>query len=732
MNNMLTKGMKVQNGVLYLGSHKISDIAREYDTPLYVYDEENIRYKLDLFKNNFKSDKYKCHVIYASKAFFCPYLSDIIKEYGMYMDSVSMGDLYMISKASFPAERVVLHGNNKDISELEYAISNNVGMIVVDNFEELKLLDKVSTEKQKLVNVILRVNPGIAAHTHEYIQTSTLNSKFGESVFDIKKIVEIIKYAKNTKYITMKGFHCHIGSSINDETSFTKATVAMLDFIMKVEKTCGFITTVLDLGGGFGIKYLPDDHPIDIKKMLKCIIDEVDQYISKFGLNIQELYIEPGRSIVGDSGVSLYTASMEKNTYGKKEYVFVDGGMTDNIRPALYRAKYYADLADKMNDEKELVDIAGPCCESGDIIAEDTYLPKIQRGDIVIVYSTGAYGYSMSSNYNGRLKGSVIFVNKDKINYGVKRESLDDLTSHFPVSTNKRIFDCHSDMLFDLWTKKSRGIDDEFTRHVNQLNNSVVHGGIWTMYSPFDFDLVEACNIAIKQIDMKRLDDFQVILGIEGLRNLEKVEDLDVLYKMGFRHAMVTWNEANRYATGAKSDKDRGITEEGRKLYKRMEELGMIIDLAHLNEKCFYEALDIVHKNIMYSHGLCKIYCDHPRNITDDQMRALKKVDGLFGLTLADSFISKDEDKRTMDMFLKHVQHAISIMGIDNVCFGFDFMDYLSDFPNSNLKEVNNATLTYRIIEGLEKIGLKDDEIDKICYTNVYKRFGDKVMLRSK
>ncbi len=725
---MRTKLMKEINNNLYISNYKMSDLANKYKTPLYVYDEAHIRNKLDIFKNNFKSSKYECKVIYASKAFFAPYLANIISEYSMGLDSVSYGDLFMIKHSNFDMKNVVLHGNNKTIEEIEYAINNNVGYIIIDNLEEAKLIASIN----KKVNVLLRVNPGIEAHTHEYIQTSLLNSKFGESIYDKEKIEEIVKVCKNSNCIDFKGFHCHIGSSINQAKSFSETAKVMLGFLKDMEEACNYHFEVLNLGGGFGIKYLYEDTEIDLEKMLKEITSTVDEFLDENNMSLKTLMIEPGRSIVGDAGFTLYKAGITKETYGHKKYLFVDGGMTDNIRPALYQAKYEVDNCDNLNNNKELVDVVGPCCESGDIVAKDVYVGKAKPNDTIITYCTGAYGYSMSSNYNGSVRGNVIFVSEDKINVAIKREEFDDLCSHFPLQEEGyKIFDCHSDMLYDLWTKKSRGVKDEFTDyHVNQLHNSIIHGAIWTMYSEFEFDLIEACKIALNEIKMNKLDDFNVILGLEGLRNLKCIEDLDLLYNMGFRHAMVTWNEENKYATGAKSNPLRGFTEEGIKLLKRMEELDMIIDLAHLNEKSFYDALKHVNKNIIYSHGNCKALCDHPRNVTDDQMRALKKVDGLLGMTLADNFISKEIENRTMKRFMEHVKHAIDIMGIDNVCFGFDFMDYLVEFPNSNLIDVKDATLSYRIIEGLKSIGLSKEEINKITYYNIYNRFKDKIMLR--
>lgn len=293
-----------------------------------------------------------------------------------------------------------------------------------------------------------------------------------------------------------------------------------------------------------------------------------------------------------------------------------------------------------------------------------------------------------------------------------------------------KIFDIHSDMLYDLWQSKLKGIENRFEEfHVNQLKDSAISGGVWTMYSPSDFELIPALKMALEQIDMSKLSGFKVVLGLEGLRNLENVEQIDELYNMGFRHAMVTWNEENKYATGAKANPERGLTEEGKKLYKRMQELGMIIDLAHLNEKSFFEALEVVNKNIIYSHGCLKKFCGHVRNVTDEQMLALKKVDGLLGLTLANNFVNSDKSKQDLEHFLDHVDEAVKVMSIDNVCFGFDFMDYLSEFPNSNIKDVASAIDAYKIIDGLKSRGYNDEEIEKICYKNFYDRYKDKIML---
>jgi len=288
-----------------------------------------------------------------------------------------------------------------------------------------------------------------------------------------------------------------------------------------------------------------------------------------------------------------------------------------------------------------------------------------------------------------------------------------------------KIFDAHTDILYDLYVAKTKGINNRFVDvHVKQLTNSVIKGGIWTLYSPDKFNLIEAVRIALNEIKKDSLPGFEVVFGLEGLMNLEKVEDIDVLYDLGIRHAMLTWNEVNDYATGVAGPTDRGLTSEGKRLLDRMMELDMIIDVAHLNEKSFYDVLNYTNKNIIFSHGNVKTLCDHRRNLTIDQLKALKEANGLFGLTLAKNFVSKDPANQTLDYFLDHVEYAINIMGIDNVMFGFDFMDYLDDgFNDANLKEVNSAPLAYRIIDGLKTRGFKDEEIEKICYANFVNRF---------
>jgi diaminopimelate decarboxylase len=305
---------------------------------------------------------------------------------------------------------------------------NKVGYFVLDNLEEAIKVKELAAELQTEVNVLLRLNPGIEAHTHEYIQTSTINSKFGESIYDMDKILKIIDSLSDSKFVHFKGFHCHIGSSINQAKSFEDASLTMLKFVKDVEEKKDIKIEILNLGGGFGIKYLDDDASIDLKAMLHTITKTVDKYLDEYNLNIKELLIEPGRSIVGDSCFTLYKAGITKHTYGGKSYLFVDGGMTDNIRPALYQAKYDADIIGKENKEKNhMVTVAGKCCESGDLIIEGIMLPEAKKGDLLITYTTGAYGYSMSSNYNKALTPAVVFVEDGKDKLVSRRQTLDEL-----------------------------------------------------------------------------------------------------------------------------------------------------------------------------------------------------------------------------------------------------------------------------------------------------------------
>lgn len=293
-----------------------------------------------------------------------------------------------------------------------------------------------------------------------------------------------------------------------------------------------------------------------------------------------------------------------------------------------------------------------------------------------------------------------------------------------------RFFDIHTDILHDLNSHFPKQRERFLNYHLPQLQKSSLRGGIWTLYSPQDFNLLKALNNALSGIVWEELPDFDIVLGLEGLRNL-RIEDLEEVYQLGFRHAMLTWNEENIYATGVSGSKDRGLTSEGKKLLRKMEGLDMIIDLAHLNEKSFDDVLDFTDKNIIFSHGNLREFCDVSRNLSKRQLKRLREADGLLGLTLVGGFISLEQTKQNLDNFLVHLEAAIDIMGIDNIAFGFDFMDYF-DGGNFNIEEIPDASVLSKLVEVLEKRGFSEEDLKKISYENFYRRYQDKIIGRCK
>lgn len=420
--------MKINNdGVLEVGGMTVTDIKKEFGTPLYIIDEKLLRETCRLFADNFKSEKIDTEVIYASKAFLNIGMAKLINEEGLSMDVVSGGELFTAVKAGFPAEKIYFHGNNKTNDEIELAIKYNIGTIVLDNKQEIERLEKILKENDSKMSVMLRVNPGIDAHTHEYIKTSKMDSKFGESIYD-DDIYEISKYLDKSDVLDFKGFHCHIGSQIFEEESFIQAALAMLDFVKDIKDNAGVETTHLNLGGGFGVYYTEEDRPMDLALFLQNLTKKIEEKLESEDLGKMKILIEPGRSIISNSGSTLYEIGGTKETYGGKDYIFIDGGMGDNPRPALYQAKYEGAIANKMNDEKtNEYTIAGKCCESGDIIIKDLMLPKAEAGDLFIVSTTGAYNYSMASNYNRIPRPAVVFIQDGKGRVVVKRESYEDI-----------------------------------------------------------------------------------------------------------------------------------------------------------------------------------------------------------------------------------------------------------------------------------------------------------------
>lgn len=422
-------GFNIKNNSAYLHQYKLSEIAKEYQTPLYILDEIQLKKNFEDYQQYFKGKTFQSTIVYASKALLTPYICDLTKEYDFYMDSVSLGDLFVAKTSNFPMENIVLHGNNKSIEELEYALKNKVGYIVVDNLYELENLDYLVNQLKIASKILIRINPGIDAHTHKYIQTANHASKFGINIEDIKTIHQMIKIVKSSKYLNLCGFHSHIGSQIQQVEPFIAEIEKMSIFQNEIAKKYKLHLPLLNIGGGFGIKYTIEDQTLSIKEMMSLISHQIDKTLSKQKM-INHIMIEPGRSIVGNAGITLYTCNQIKHTLNKN-YLLIDGGMTDNIRPALYNAKYECDIVDKMNQKKEItVDIVGKACESGDIIRENVNIPNINHNDVLVVYATGAYNYSMASEYNNHLKPALIVIG-DKIKVISRRENLEDLNRFF-------------------------------------------------------------------------------------------------------------------------------------------------------------------------------------------------------------------------------------------------------------------------------------------------------------
>ncbi|WP_044747953.1 diaminopimelate decarboxylase [Bacillus alveayuensis] len=416
-----------EKGHLEIGGVDVVDLAQEYGTPLYIYDVALIRERARAFKQTFEKHGVKAQVAYASKAFSTVAMVQLAEEEGLSLDVVSGGELYTALKAGFPPERIHFHGNNKSYEELEMALQHKIGCIVVDNFYELSLLEQLSKQYGVTTSILLRVTPGIEAHTHDYILTGQEDSKFG---FDLNngQADEALEKALASMAFKVLGLHCHIGSQIFETTGFVLAAQKIFKKIRDWKEKFGFVPEVVNLGGGFGIRYTSEDDPIPASMYVEQIIDEVKKQVEELDIAMPEIWIEPGRSLVGDAGTTIYSIGSRKEVPNVRQYIAVDGGMSDNIRPALYEAKYEAVLANRVLDEnEEVVSIAGKCCESGDMLIWDLPLPKAQAGDYLAVFCTGAYGYSMANNYNRIPRPAVVFVENGEAQLVVKRETYEDL-----------------------------------------------------------------------------------------------------------------------------------------------------------------------------------------------------------------------------------------------------------------------------------------------------------------
>lgn len=417
----------MSKNVLEISGVSVEQLANACGTPLYVYDENRIAEKMRQFHESFQSEEFDTEVLYASKAFSCKAIVQMAATHGLCLDVVSGGELYTALQAGFPAEHIYFHGNNKTWEELLMALEAHVGCIIVDNAMECELLVKAAKRVGSTIRTLIRVNPGVEAHTHKYIVTAHLDSKFGISISKMEEIQQMIQTLTSIPAISFDGFHAHIGSQIFDKEAFVAEIKTMMKFVKDMQDTYGIQTNALNLGGGFAAYYTNEDHPIPLHEVCQTILSTCKQQRDFYQLPLRKLMIEPGRSIVAEAGSTLYRVGFQKQTENKT-YVFVNGGMSDNIRPALYQAAYACDIANRMDEEKTVkVTVAGKCCESGDILIEDVLLPQPKTNDLLILYTTGAYGYSMASNYNRLGRPAVVFVKDGTMRCVIKRETYEDM-----------------------------------------------------------------------------------------------------------------------------------------------------------------------------------------------------------------------------------------------------------------------------------------------------------------
>lgn len=416
------------NGELLFAGKNTIELAKKYGTPLYLIDEDmirkNIRTYIDAMNKYYPEGSFPS---YASKALSFKQIYRIMKEENAGIDVVSSGELYTAIKADFPIEKAFFHGNNKTEEDIKFAIDNGIGYFVVDNFWELDCIDRVAKEKGIIQKILLRITPGIDPHTLDAINTGKVDSKFGCAI-ETGQAEEIAAYSLKLSNIELCGFHCHIGSQIFESNPFMDAAKIMLSFIADIKAKYGYMAKILNLGGGFASRYIESDKPVYYEDIIKDIGQYIDKFCNELEIEKPIIIHEPGRSIVASAGLTLYTVGTIKEIPGFKNYVSVDGGMGDNPRYALYSSKYTVLSANNPSGKKDYkCSVAGRCCESGDMIAENIILPKVKSGDILAVCTTGAYNYSMASNYNRLPKPPVVMINEKADYIAVKRETFDDI-----------------------------------------------------------------------------------------------------------------------------------------------------------------------------------------------------------------------------------------------------------------------------------------------------------------
>lgn len=415
------------NQHLTIGNVDTITLAQQYGTPLMVFDEQHIRNQMNRFKNILEKSGLTYHISYASKAFLCKEMVRVAMSENFGLDVVSIGELYNAIAAGANPSQIHLHGNNKSDDEIQFALDHNIGCFVVDSFDEIIRLNRISAQNDKIAKSLLRITPGVEAHTHEFITTGNADSKFGLNL-DNGQASLGIKQLLDASHIELIGVHFHIGSQIFGTEGTQKAIQKVFSWFNELKQAQSFVPKVLNIGGGFGIRYTQEDISYPIEKALLEIVDTLKLESKKYDIPLPQLWLEPGRSIVGEAGYTLYTVGTVKHIPNVRTYVSVDGGMSDHIRTALYGAKYEVALANRMSETaSDLVTISGKCCESGDIIQKDVFVPNPKIGDTLVVSCTGAYHYAMASNYNQMQRPAVVFVKDGTSKLVIKRESLDDL-----------------------------------------------------------------------------------------------------------------------------------------------------------------------------------------------------------------------------------------------------------------------------------------------------------------
>ncbi len=422
-----------REGHLVIGGNDLVKLKEEYGTPLYIIDIATVKDRCRSYKKNFTFTDLEVDITYAAKAFICTAMCQLIDKEGLGIDVSTGGELFVALNSGFPAEKIYFHGNNKSYEEIKYGLESKVGHFMVDNFMELQTLGGLCEKNKMRQKIMLRINPGIKAGTHEYIQTGKIDSKFGFGLHN-NTAVEAIKKVGQYKYLDLTGIHAHLGSQIFNLSCYSELVEVMIKFIRMIRDKLDISIKRINIGGGLGVQYIPEEKPPEIEDLSKLVYEAVKKYEKKFDVRLDKLHLEPGRSIIGKAGVTLYEVGGIKEIDGAKKYILVDGGMSDNIRPMLYQAKYDAYIANKMDDGRNTpssgkmhYSIVGKHCESGDVIIHDIKLPQVSSGDFIVVATTGAYCYALSSNYNSQPKSAVAAVENGDSWIWIKRQTYKDL-----------------------------------------------------------------------------------------------------------------------------------------------------------------------------------------------------------------------------------------------------------------------------------------------------------------